>query len=350
MRALTIIPGHANSAAITELDDLDPKPDHLIIQGVSLGICATDRDLASGLFGMAANGHNHLVLGHESVGRVIHAPVGSSCAPGTLVTGYVRFPDPIPCSACAAGESDMCVNGAYTERGIKGRDGFGSEMWTSHPDDVLAIPSSMVSTGVLVEPASVAAKGWAHIDAIGKRAWFAPRVVLISGAGTVGLMCGLLAAGRGLEVHLFDRLKSGPRPLLARGLDAHYHTGDISTVMQKISPDIVIDTTGAGDVVTEEIKGLNRNGILCIIGFSWPPLDLSVDANHLYREMVMRNNVTFGIVNASREHFKAAAEALANAEQSWLEELITRRLPLSRAVEGLLIRDDDIKTIIEIGG
>ena len=103
-------------------------------------------------------------------GRMIRAPVGSSCAPGTLVDRLCPLPQPSPLLRLRGRESDMCINGAYTERGIKGRDGVGTESRTSHPDDVLAIPWSMVSTGVLVGPASVATKGWAHIDAIGKRA------------------------------------------------------------------------------------------------------------------------------------------------------------------------------------
>src|ERR1035438_6793313 len=55
------------------------------------------------------------------------APAGSPFAPGDLVVGVVRRPDPVPCANCAAGEWDMCKNGLYTERGISGRDGYAAE-------------------------------------------------------------------------------------------------------------------------------------------------------------------------------------------------------------------------------
>jgi glucose 1-dehydrogenase len=348
LRALTIIPERANSAAITEVDDPVADSRCVLVEGLALGICATDRELAAGLFGRAAPGRERLVLGHESVGRVLQAPDDSCYKPGDLVTGYVRYPDPVPCAACAHGESDMCTNGQYTERGIVERDGFGSELWTAYPEDLVPLPAVMATTGVLVEPASVASKSWAHIDKIGNRAWFEPRRVLISGAGSVGLLCALFAVQRGLEVHLFDRLPKGPRRALAEGLNAQYHTSHISSVMRKVSPDVVIDTTGSGAVINAQVRELGRNGILCIIGFSWVPSALVVDANSLYREMVMRNNVVFGVVNAGRRQFEEAAEVLGRSDPRWLEAMVTRKIPFGRAAEGLQLHDEDVKVIIQL--
>jgi glucose 1-dehydrogenase len=60
--------------------------------------------------------------------------------------------------------------------------------------------------------------------------------------------------------------------------------------------------------------------------------------------------VVFGTVNANRRHYQAAAAALANADQGWLDRLITRRVPLDRWSEALQRRPDDVKAIIDLGG
>ena len=98
------------------------------------------------------------------------APADSEVAPGDLVVGIVRRPDPQPCPACAVGEWDMCRNGGYTERGIKERHGYGAERFRIEPEFVVKVDPALDILGVLLEPASVLAKAWEHIERIGQRA------------------------------------------------------------------------------------------------------------------------------------------------------------------------------------
>jgi glucose 1-dehydrogenase len=56
----------------------------------------------------------------------------------------------------------------------------------------------------------------------------------------------------------------------------------------------------------------------------------------------------FGTVNANRRHYQAAATALAAADPSWLERLITRRVPLGRWSDALQRRPDDVKAVIDL--
>src|SRR5436190_7689118 len=129
MRALTVEPMKAGTAVVRELPNPEPGPGELLGEGLALGVCGTDREIAAGEYGWAPPGRDRLVLGHESLGRVRSAPPGSGFAVGDLVVGVVRRPDPVPCGACAHGEFDMCRNGRYTERGITALDGYGSERW-----------------------------------------------------------------------------------------------------------------------------------------------------------------------------------------------------------------------------
>ena len=66
-------------------------------------------------------------------------------------------------------------------------------------------PASAI-LGVLLEPASVVAKAWDHIERIGRAlAVWQPRSVLVTGAGPIGLLAALIGAQRGLDVHVLDR-------------------------------------------------------------------------------------------------------------------------------------------------
>src|ERR687894_196250 len=120
MRAMTVIPGETDSAELTELPEPEPADGELLVEPLYLGVCGTDREILEGAHGEPPPGSERLVLGHELLGRVRDT--------GQLVAGIVRRPDPVPCACCANGEWDMCRNGRYTERGIKGLDGYGSEV------------------------------------------------------------------------------------------------------------------------------------------------------------------------------------------------------------------------------
>ena len=86
-----------------ELPDPDPSEGAILVDGVALGICGTDAEIVHGDYGEAPPGAERLILGHESLGRVAEAPDGSGFAPGDLVVGIVRRPDPEPCASCTEG-------------------------------------------------------------------------------------------------------------------------------------------------------------------------------------------------------------------------------------------------------
>src|SRR5262249_38684670 len=163
--------------------------------------CGTDREIIAGHYGDPPTGANRLILGHESLGRVEEAPRGSDFSPGDLVVGIVRRPDPIPCPACAAGDWDMCHNGRDTERGIKARHGYGADYFRVEPEYAIKLDPRLGWLGVLLEPSSILAKAWDHIERIGARArGWKPKTLLVTGAGPIGLLAALMGAQRDLEV------------------------------------------------------------------------------------------------------------------------------------------------------
>lgn len=350
MRAITVTPGRQGSARLEARPRPEPGPGELLVQAVALGVCGTDHEILEGAYGWAPSGADRLVLGHESLGRVVEAPPGCGFAPGDLVVGIVRRPDPVPCPACAEGEWDMCLNGRYVERGIKALDGYGAEFYALEPSFAVRVEPELGLCGVLLEPASVLAKAWDHIERIGarSRSW-SPRTLLVTGAGPVGLLAALMGAQRRLEVHVYDRVEQGPKPDLVRALGGAYHTA-AAGLPENFAPDIVIECTGASSVVLDVLGRSGRNGVVCLAGVSSGGRRIEFDAGGFNRNTVLENDVVFGTVNANRSHYEAAADALRQADPEWLGRLISRRVPLNDWASAFERRPDDVKVVIQFDG
>ncbi|MDQ3616225.1 MAG: glucose 1-dehydrogenase [Actinomycetota bacterium] len=348
MRALTIRPLVADSLEVSEVPEPIAGDGELLVDGLVVGVCGTDKEIVAGEYGSAPPGAERLVIGHESLGRVRTAPLDSDFVEGDLVVGVVRRPDPEPCGACAHGEFDMCRNGKYTERGIKELDGFASERWTIETDYAVKLHRRLAEVGVLMEPTTVVAKAWEQIERIGRRAWFEPRTVLVTGAGPVGLLAAMLGRQRGLDVHVLDRVSSGPKPVLVENLGATYHHGGIDTVSARLRPDVVVEATGVGELVMGAMAGTAAYGIVCLTGVSTGGRRLQVDAGLINRDIVLENDAVVGTVNANLRHYQQAADALARADLAWLNRLVTRRVPLTDFADAFQARPDDVKTVIAL--
>src|SRR5437868_651229 len=292
MRAVTLEPGKPRSQRLQDIAEPPEAQGSILVRSLALGICGTDRELIDGRYGEAAAGHERLVIGHESLGRVIEAPADSGFRTGDLVVGIVRHPDPVPCVNCALGEWDMCRNGRYTERGIKQADGFAAERWRNKPEFTIKVNPALGLAAVLLEPASILAKAWEHIERIGRRARWAPRLVLVTGAGPVGLMAALMGVQRGLEVHVLDRNDTGPKPRLIRELGGKHHVKHPG-----IEFDIVIECTGAPNVIAQAVAGSSPGGIVCLTGLGGKQHVASFDIATLNQSLVLENRLVLGPVN-----------------------------------------------------
>src|SRR5579875_312161 len=227
MKAMSVIPGKPDSATVAEVPGPPESDGSILVEGLLVGICGTDGEILRG-YGQVPEGSDRLVIGHESLGRVIEAPPDAGVKAGDLVAGVVRRPDPVPCAACAAEQWEFCENGRYTERGIKGRNGYGRQRWRVGPRFALPVPAGLGDHGVLTEPGSVVAKAWEQIEAITARSPVTGRRALVVGAGPIGLLAALLGVQRGYEVHVLDQVTSGPKPGLVAALGATYHHGQIA--------------------------------------------------------------------------------------------------------------------------
>jgi threonine dehydrogenase-like Zn-dependent dehydrogenase len=344
MKAITVEPLQPGSVRLEDVPDPDLRDGSVLVEAVAVGVCGTDVEIVEGKYGWAPPGKSRLVLGHESLGRVIDPGPAAALKRGDLVAGIVRRPDPVPCPNCAVGEWDMCRNGQYTERGIKEIDGFMSERWRIEPEYAVRVDSSLGLLGVLLEPTTVVTKALEQVSAVGRRSYWQPRTVLVTGAGPIGLMAALLARQHGFDVHVLDRAEAGPKPELVRDLGATYYTGTVEDL--PLEPDVIIECTGVGQVISDAVRKVAAGGIVCLTGVGTGGHTGGATAD-VAATMVLQNNVVLGTVNANKRHWYRAGLELARADRKWLARLITRREKPEAFAHALERQPDDIKVVIQ---
>jgi glucose 1-dehydrogenase len=346
MRACTVSPGKPETAGVEDISDPPADAGDVLVEGLLVGVCGTDVEITTVGYGWPPPGHQRLVLFHESLGRVLDAPADSGFAAGDLVVGIVRRPDPVPCVPCSRDNWDFCRNGQYTERGIKEIDGFGAERWRAPAKYVVKVDPAVGELGVLTEPTSVVAKAWDYTERLGGRVEWVPKQVLVTGAGPIGLLAALIGVQKGYDVHVLDRVTDGLKPELVRQLGATYHSGAPADL--GFAPDIVVECTGFGPLVFDLACRMAADGVMCLTGIAASAAVSGVDESGINKEIVLDNGIIFGSVNAGKQHYELATEALRAADHDWLARLITRRVPMADWPKALERSPDDVKVVVDL--
>src|SRR5215469_5889385 len=160
MQALAVFPSKKHLQLVEIPQPKLQRATDVLLRVHEVGLCGTDREISSFEYGSPPPGSDHLILGHESLAEVVE--VGrevSSVKPGDLVVAMVRRPCPhAECRACRAGRPDFCLTGDYTERGIKGADGFLTDYVVDDEAFLVKVPRPLADVAVLVEPLTVITK------------------------------------------------------------------------------------------------------------------------------------------------------------------------------------------------
>ncbi len=357
MRAVIVTPEEPGSGRLAEVPDPQPRDGEVLVQVREVGLDGTDAEILQGQFGEAPPGDDHLIIGHESLGEVAEVTNGAKgVSPGDLVVAIVRRPDPVPCRNCAAGEWDMCLNGLYTERGIKGLHGFLAEFYAETPGFLVRVPAGVADVAVLLEPLSISEKVVEQIKRIQERLVWQPQRAVVLGAGPIGLLAGMLLRLEGIEVHFYATTKEGIKSDLVESMGANFiwareHKLDHVLADEIGTVDIIVEATGFSPLAFDAMDMVGPNGIICLTGVSGGSRKLEVPTDHLNLEMVLSNKVVFGSVNANRRHFESGVRHLQEIETRWpglLSRMITRRLPLKDFARAFEPSSDRVKSIVEI--
>jgi threonine dehydrogenase-like Zn-dependent dehydrogenase len=365
MKAIALIPGTTTLRLVDRPEPEITRPDEVKVQILEVGICGTDREEASGGRADPPPGTNELVIGHEMLGRVVQVgKLVRTVQPGDYAVLSVRRGCG-HCAACAIYRSDMCYSGDYTERGIKGRDGYQAEYVVDQEQSLVRIPKEMASIGVLTEPTSVIEKAIDEAmliqtarlpDAGNPLNWLKGKQVLVAGIGPIGLLAAFALRLRGANVFGLGRQDAHTiRPSLLKRIGAQYvdeREVKLDALDKHFSQiDLIFEATGAARLEFDLLSVLGVNGIYVLTGIPGGDRPMNVEGGTLMRQLVLRNQVMVGSVNASRKHFQMAVDDLEKARETWgdaVNHLITHRFPYTQFAEALSLHSpDEIKAVLE---
>ncbi|MDH3719160.1 MAG: glucose 1-dehydrogenase [Planctomycetota bacterium] len=369
MKAVAVFPKRQLVRTVEHDEPELTAPTEVLLEMLEVGVCGTDKEICSFQYGTPPAESDYLVLGHESLARV--AEVGGEVGqfqPGDLVVPSVRRPcHHDHCPACRVDRQDFCFTGDFTERGIKQRHGFLAERIVEDQRYLNLVPGELREVAVLIEPLTVAEKALRQIWDVQQRLpWATPESMdrpqgyrwqaLVLGAGPVGLLGAMALAGRGFETYVYSREPvGGPRSKIVEALGGTFVSASETSIEQLAemisSIDLVYEATGASGLCFEVLKYLGTNGVFVFTGVPGRKAPIEVETDLIMRNLVLKNQVVFGTVNAGQPAFEHAAEDLRMFMRRWPDAvagLITAHYPLDGFEELLRGEAPGIKNVIQV--
>jgi len=369
MQAFAVFPAKRECRLIDHPEPKLTSPSEVKVRVLDVGVCGTDREIVSFQYGDPPEGFDYLVIGHESLSEVVE--VGhqvSRVQAGDLVVMSVRRPCPHPeCIACREGRQDFCYTGDFTERGIKSRHGFMTELVVEEERYLNVVPRALRDIAVLVEPLTIAEKSLEQLAQVQRRLpWATPvepgqvfsagRRAVVLGAGPVGLLGAMTLLVAGYDVAVYSRSPgASENNEIVAAIGAKYIAAETHSIDQLASIagpiDVVYEATGASGFAFEAIQYLGPNAVFIFTGVPGHKAPIPVDTDRIMRGMVLNNQAIVGSVNAPPHSFQAAINHLGVFLSRWptaVRSLITKRFPIEQAMEPLSRGAGGVKNVIAI--
>ncbi len=369
MQALAVFPASKEVRVIDHPAPAIPNPADVMLRMIEVGVCGTDKEIVSFQYGTPPQGSPYLIIGHESLGEVVEIGSGvKTLKKGDLVVTMVRRPCDHPdCIACRAGRQDFCYTGDFTERGIKGRHGFMTEFVVDDEGYMNLVPPGLRDIAVLVEPLTIAQKALEQVVQIQARLpWGCPveegkpsqycHKALVLGAGPVGLLGAMSLIVRGFETWVYSR---NPVPSVqsdfCAAIGAHFLPAtsvSVDDAAQQIGNiDLVYEAVGASSLAFDVMRVLGTNAVFIFTGVPGRKGPIEVDTDLIMRDLVLKNQVVYGTVNAGKQAFMDAISDLGEFRRRWPSEvskLITGRFTIDQALKLLTGKPGGIKNVVTL--
>lgn len=396
MKAVAVFPGKQIAEVIDYAAPRIEAATHVKMKMLEIGVCGTDREIAAFEYGTPPDGEDHLVIGHEALAEVVE--IGGDVTRvkvGDLVVPMVRRPCPhVTCQACRAGRADFCYTGDFTERGIKQVHGFMTEYITDDEQYLNVVPAHLRDVAVLTEPLTIAEKALAQVWEVQQRLpWGCPPLMnkvtddaatngkfddarttnasphvtpgiatychkaVVLGAGPVGLLGAMMMVANGFETYVYSRAgKDDTRGQLIESFGAKFIQAETHTVEQMATEvggiDVVYEAVGASQLAFDVIKVLDTNAVFVFTGIPGRKGAVAIDIDTIMRNLVLKNQIVFGTVNAARSHYEAAISDIEKFENKFpaaVRGLITGRFKIDEALPLLRQGSQGIKSVVAVG-
>lgn len=366
MKAITLKP-HTQDVQLKE-DWPMPKitqGDDVLVQILEVGICGTDREEVSGGRADAPEKEELLVIGHEMFGKVVETGKDvKNFKKGDFVVITVRRGCGI-CEPCKNNCFDMCKTGLYKERGIKQRHGYQCEYVVEKEMYIVKVPESIKNIAVLTEPTTVVEKAIDESVRLqderlpyedNPEKWLNKKKILIAGLGPIGLLAAMVLRLKDIDVTGIDIVEpSSKRPQILKQLGGKYIKSTELLEKDFAKPDnqfdMIIEAAGIAKLDFDLIKTLGNNGIYVLTGVPGDSRELNIKGGDMMKQLVLKNQIILGSVNAGNIHFNKAIDDLEKASKKWpnvIDQLITNRVPYNDFKRVLFKHaPDEIKAVIK---
>ena len=247
------------------------------------------------------------------------------------------------------------VNAASTEDYSNMR-GFLADYVVEDEAYLVRVPRVLADVAVLVEPLTVITKAGNQARAIFDRLRYeaGPQRGLVLGAGPIGLLGAMALVADGFETLVYSRdSEESKQAELVRSLGARY-VSSTATPIERLAEgsgefDVVLEAAGFAPLMLAATQMLRANGVLALTGVPYEAATAEMNGRAI-RDLVLRNKVIFGTVNAGRSDHLSAIQHLEQFMVLFPEsvrKLITHRVPLDE-VPQMLKQKRGIKDVVQM--
>ncbi len=316
-----------------------PGPGEVLVRIEASGICGSD------VMEWYRIQKAPLVLGHEIAGVVEEAGAGvTAYRPGDRVFATHH----VPCGSCP-----RCQNGHPSTC---------ETLRTTHFDpggfsEFVRVPKLQVERGILKLPDSISFEEGSFIEPLGcvvqghRFAKFSSgRSVLVIGSGLAGLLHIQLAkaegASRVFATDLVDYRLNAARRL---GADAVFKASDDMPEKLRAAngghlADLVVTCAGAAGAIQQGLRSVEPGGTVLFFAPTSPDTEIPIPFWDLWR-----NEITLINTYAASGEDLISAMNLIRDRKVKVADMVTHRLPLSKALEGFRLTaepKDSLKVIL----
>jgi L-iditol 2-dehydrogenase len=326
---------------IEELPSPEIGAGELLVQTVGVGLCGSDIDKIT-----AEAVPPGTVLGHEVVGKI--ADMGEGVE-GFKTGERVVVAHHVSCQAC-----HYCDRGSHSKCALFKSTNLDPGGFA----EFIRVPAPNVESATFHIPDNVTDEQVVFMEPLAccvravERSWLhSGDVVLIVGAGAIGLLFVQLAKLKGAKVLTTDLLVDRLEMARTYGADivANPLEDPIEDIVRETSvgrgADAIISTVASQPVLDQAIQIIRDGGMINFFAGHRGGLEVTLDINELYEREVGIITSYSSSPQALREAFRLIAEG-----ELRVDGLISHRLPLSEVLEGvrMMVRNEARKVYFEM--
>jgi threonine dehydrogenase-like Zn-dependent dehydrogenase len=229
------------------------------------------------------------------------------------------------------------------------------------------VPKELCDVAVLVEPLTIAEKAMIQVWDVQQRLPWGCSVVpgkaeahchkaVVLGAGPVGLLGAMALVNADFETYVYAREPvPNPKADVLKLIGAKYFSAETHSLEDLANEvgnvDLVYEATGASRLAFDMIQHLGTNGIFIFTGVPGRKGPVEIDTDLMMRNLVLKNQVVFGTVNAGRDAFEASIRDIGVFSKRWpdaVKSVITGRFPMEAHRELLIGKSSGIKNVIRL--